>query len=117
MSRQLDILEEESYDASRFIWIHTQNEPDLDLHAKIATRGAWLEYDCIGSQPDDDTYVSLLMEMIQQGWYAPGLPDGSNIRPYTYLMDSFVPKMRELGLEETVLRIMASNPRRAFARL
>ena len=48
--KQLEILERAGYDASRFIWIHTQAEPDVSLHHEVAERGAWLEFDAIGSE-------------------------------------------------------------------
>ena len=46
---QLDIIEAMGYAAERFIWIHTQAEPDFELHLEMARRGAWLEYDAIGN--------------------------------------------------------------------
>jgi phosphotriesterase-related protein len=42
---QLDIIERAGYRPQRFIWIHAQNDPDLNL--EIAQRGAWIEYDAI----------------------------------------------------------------------
>src|SRR5688572_12516655 len=105
---QLNIIEALGYTAERFIWIHTQAEPDFDLHLEMARRGAWLEYDCIGN-PEwrSDEY---LLEHIQRlldagfgdqlllshdrGWYDPALPDGGVPKPYTYLIDQFLPKLR-----------------------
>jgi phosphotriesterase-related protein len=49
---QLDIIEAEGYTASRFISIHTQAEPDFDMHRAVAARGAWIEYDNLGYVPD-----------------------------------------------------------------
>ena len=37
---QLEIVESAGYTAERFIWIHTQAEPDVALHREIAQRGA-----------------------------------------------------------------------------
>ena len=37
---QLDILEEAGGNVERFIWIHTQAEPDFSLHLEVAQRGA-----------------------------------------------------------------------------
>nr|NIV36697.1 esterase [Anaerolineae bacterium] len=51
---QLDIIEEVGYTPERFIWIHTQAEPDFDLHLEIARRGAWIEYDGIGGEEETD---------------------------------------------------------------
>jgi phosphotriesterase-related protein len=45
---QLDIIERQGYTVERFIWIHTQAEPDFDLHLEMAKRGCWIEYENIG---------------------------------------------------------------------
>jgi phosphotriesterase-related protein len=55
---QLKIIEEVGYSPERFIWIHTQAEPDFDLHVEIARRGAWIEYDAIGSDQLSDVFLS-----------------------------------------------------------
>src|SRR6476661_2038849 len=53
---QLDIIEAAGLTTDRFIWIHTQAEPDSTLHHEIARLGAWIEYDAIGSDDFDDAY-------------------------------------------------------------
>ncbi len=126
--RQLDILEEEGASLDKFVWIHTQAESNREYHMRAAERGAWLEFDGIGGSLSDESYLDLLQTALDtgfgqqimlsqdRGWYDPAHPDGSNFKPYTYLMDSFVPLMREAGLggwEEQLLRI---NPFRAFSR-
>jgi phosphotriesterase-related protein len=127
---QLKIIEEVGYSPERFIWIHTQAEPDFDLHIEIARRGAWIEYDAIGSDHVSDDYF---LEHIQRvldaglgdhlllshdrGWYDPALPGGGTPKPFTYLSESFLPKLRQTGVDEGALRqLTQSNPFRAFAR-
>ncbi len=128
---QLDIIEGMGHAAGRFIWIHTQAEPDFELHLEMARRGAWLEYDCIGN-PEwrSDEY---LLEHIQRlldadlgdhlllshdrGWYDPALPGGGVPKPYTYLVDQFLPKLRAAGVDEQMINQLTHiNPFRAFAR-
>lgn len=126
--RQLDVLQEEGCSPERFVWIHTQAEANREYHMEAAARGAWLEFDGIGGSPADEDYLELLHTAIDagfgdqvllsqdRGWYDPAHPDGSNFKPYTYLMEAFVPLVREAGLggwEEQLLRV---NPFRAFAR-
>ena len=127
---QLDVLEEAGYRADRFIWIHTQNEPDLSLHLAAARRGAWIEYDGLGRPPhDDDYYLARVSEALEAGfagqvllshdvgWYDPSKPGGGVPRPYTHLCDQFIPKMRAAGFaEETIRQLTHDNPFRAFAR-
>jgi len=125
---QLDIIEAVGYTAERFIWIHTQKEPDFNLHLEMAQRGAWLEYDCIGNG-DDEYYlehiqrvldaglVNQLMLSHDRGWYDPAKPGGGVPKPFTYLFEQFLPKLAATGVDEaTVRQLMYNNPYRAFAR-
>jgi len=125
---QLEILEEEAYPLDRFIWIHTQAEPDLDLHLEIARRGPWIEYDAIGSETDD-VYVERISRVLEaglghrlllshdRGWYDPSQPDGGVPRPFTYISEVFLPHLRASGVDqETIRQLTCANPFRAFAR-
>ncbi len=124
---QLDIIEDMGYTPERYIWIHTQAEPDFELHLEMAHRGAWLEYDAIGNQDEQDleniqrlldaSLGDQLLLSHDRGWYDPALPGGGVPKPYTYLPEKFLPKLRELGvLEETVHQLTHDNPYRAFSR-
>jgi phosphotriesterase-related protein len=123
---QLDIIESMGYTAERFIWIHTHVEPDFALHLEMARRGAWLEYDGISNQDEDDIrniqglleagFGDRLLLSHDRGWYDPALPGGGVPKPYTYLPNEFLPKLRETGItEETILQFTHTNPFQAFA--
>jgi phosphotriesterase-related protein len=127
---QLDIIEAAGYTAYRFIWIHTQAEPDFDLHLEMARRGTWLEYDAIGS-PDfsDDFFIERIQRVLEagfghklllshdRGWYDPAQPGGGTPKPYTYLCQHFLPKLRASGVDEaTIQQLTHTNPFNAFAR-
>ena len=124
---QLDIIAAMGYAAERFIWIHTQAEPDFALHLEMARRGAWLEYDWISS--DDDRDIENILRLLEaglgdqlllshdRGWYDPALPGGGVPKPYTYLAEKFLPKLRASGVDEaTIQQLTHTNPFRAFAR-
>ena len=126
---QLDILESEGASPQRFIWVHTQAEPDPDLHLEMARRGAWLEYDGIGGGVSDDQYIQHIRRALEagfagqvmlsmdRGWYSPGKPGGGTPKPFTYLSETFLPRLRAAGLSEDVLtQLTVDNPFRAFAR-
>ncbi len=126
---QLDIIEQAGYAPNRFIWIHTQAEPDFALHLEMARRGAWLEYDSIGSPEEDPQFIDWIIKLLDagfekqimlshdRGWYDPAQPGGGKPEPYTYLVESFLPKMREAGISEEIInRLVCENPFRAFAR-
>jgi phosphotriesterase-related protein len=127
--QQLDVLKEAGYDADRFIWIHAQAD-DERYHREVAERGAFVEYDWIGGDDQADAdYVDHIETMIDagytdnlllsqdRGWYDPSEPGGGEQKPYTYLVDEFLSKLRESGVdEETVRRITHDNPFDAYAR-
>ena len=127
---QLDILDAAGYRADRFLWIHTQAEPDFDLHLEMARRGCWLEYDAIGSDGfSDEWFIERIHRLLDagfgaqlllshdRGWYDPSKPNGGTQLPYTYLSEVFLPKVRASGVDEaTVRQLTEKNPWRAFAR-
>ena len=126
---QADILEEEHLPLDRFIWVHAQAEPDLKIHKQLAARGVYIEIDSIGGSPkDDEKLIATIKELIatghrhrillsqDAGWYNPGQANGGQQRPYTYLLGTFVPKLRASGLDADTIRMLTvENPRRAFA--
>ena len=127
---QLDIIEAAGYTADRFIWIHTQAEPDFTLHLELAARGCWLEYDSIGSEhPGDEQLISWIQQLLalgygdklllshDRGWYDPSKPGGGTPQPYTYLCETFLPKLRAAGIAEaTITQLTQHNPFQAYAR-
>jgi phosphotriesterase-related protein len=127
---QLTTLQAAGYTPERFIWIHTQAEPDSTYHQRVAETGAWLEYDAIGSEAfSDEVFLAHIQRMIgaghghqillshDRGWYDPTQPGGGTPKPFTYISDVFLDKMRDAGLDAaTVSQLTRDNPFRAFAR-
>jgi len=128
---QLDIIEEMGYDPGRFIWIHTQAEDDFELHLEMARRGAWLEYDGIGNSEwrSDEYYIENIQRLLDarfenqlllshdRGWYDPASPGGGSPKPYTYIAEQFLPKLRASGVDDELIRQLTHvNPFQAFAR-
>lgn len=126
---QLDIIEQAGYFPQRFIWIHTQAEPDFALHLEMARRGAWLEYDSLGNPDEDPRFITWIQALIEagledqlllshdRGWYDPAKPGGGTPQPFTYLTEAFLPKLRAAGVSEAIIhKLTCTNPFRAFAR-
>src|SRR4051812_17508895 len=135
--QQLDALERAGGDPSRFVQVHAHVEPDFAQHLRAMRRGAWLEYDAIGGQPDE-RFIGLVNRVLDAGfehrlllsqdvvgWRA-GAPGGGNLnspppqgvpkRRYAYLATHFVPRLREASIAaETIDRLTVENPRRLFA--
>lgn len=125
---QLDIIEAEGGSANRFLSIHTQAEKDFGLNRAVAERGAWIEYDHVGRDPDEEV-LPLVLKALEAGlgnqlllshdlgWYDPAQPGGGTPRPYTHLVGSFLPKLRAAGVEDAMItRLTHDNPFDAFAR-
>ncbi len=125
---QLDIIEKTGYTPERFIWIHTQAEPDFDLHLEMARRGCWIEYDNIGGE-DDAPHIERIRRVLDaglgdhlllshdRGWYDPAQPGGGVPKPYTYISETFLPKLKAAGVDgATIHQLTVDNPFRAFAR-
>ena len=126
---QLDTLESSGYTGERFIWIHTQAEPDVQLHLAAAKRGVWVEYDAVGGGMDDDVYIAHVHRMLDagygdqvllshdRGWYDPAKPHGGVPSPFTYITETFLPKLAASGVDAaTIDQLTRGNPFRAFAR-
>jgi phosphotriesterase-related protein len=127
---QLAIIEAAGYTPERFIWIHTQAEPDIERHFEVARRGVWIEYDAIGSAGyEDETFISLILHVLDaglggrlmlshdRGWYDPAQPAGGTPQPFTYINEVFLPKLRAAGVDDaTVRQLTQENPFHAFAR-
>lgn len=126
---QLAIVEEMGYSPERFIWIHASAEPDINLNLELARRGAWIEYDWIGDAQTDAGFIERIQRMLDaglgdqlllshdRGWYDPAQPGGGIPKPYTYISEYFIPKLRSAGLDETTIHsLIHDNPFRAFAR-
>lgn len=127
---QLDIIEAAGLTPDRFIWIHTQAEPSSSIHLEVARRGAWIEYDAIGSDDFDDTYfVERIVDALDaglggrlllsqdRGAFDPAQPGGGTPRPYTYLIERFLPRLQTEGLDAAeIARLTEHNPFEAFAR-
>ena len=126
---QLDIIEASGYTAERFIWIHASAEPDFALNLEMARRGAWIEYDWIGDPATDADFIDRITRMLDaglgdrlllshdRGWYDPAQPGGGTPKPFTYISQHFLPKLRAAGLDDATIHMLThENPFRAFAR-
>ena len=126
---QLRILQHAGGNPNRFVWIHSQREPDPAVHLDVARLGAWIEYDGIGDPDDDAWYVGLVGRVVEaglenrlllsqdRGWFDPGQPAGGTPKPYTHLPRVFLPKLADAGLSaEVIERLVRHNPFEAFAR-
>ena len=124
---ELDILESQGTPGEQFNWVHAQHA-DVSLHKQAVERGAYIGFDGMGPAKEGD-YVKLVLDALEAGlqdrillshdagWYRPGEPDGgaSKVRGFTYLINGFLPRLRQEGVgEELIKRMTEDNPKRAF---
>jgi phosphotriesterase-related protein len=127
---QLDILADIGFPAERFICIHAQAEEDFAFNLEMARRGAWIEYDNLGWEPEKETIlIERILRLIAEGlvgrillshdmgWYNPAEHGGGMPHPYTYLPQIFLPQLSAAGISERHIREMTvTNPFSAFSR-
>lgn len=125
--QQLEILGSEGLPCEQFNWVHAQHA-DVMVHKRAADMGAYIGFD--GLQPaQEEHYVKLVLDALtagleehillshDRGWYRPGEPDGgaSQVKGFTYLVEGFLPRLREEGVSEELIQLMTeTNPKRAF---
>lgn len=123
---QIEVLKSNRVDPSAFIWVHAQNESNVDEYVKAARAGAWVSLD--GLRADNVAeYVNRLHALKTQnvlhrvlvshdaGWYDPGKTDGGDFREYTVLFRKLIPALEQEGFTESdIVQLIVENPANAF---
>lgn len=124
---QLAILDEAGVHPAAWIWIHAQNEDDLDRHVEAARRGAWISFD--GVRPDsiaahaemamrlrDEGLLHRVLVSQDAGWYTVGEPRGGDFRPFDTMFTTFLPVLRATGFtDEEIGVLLIDNPANALS--
>ena len=123
----LEIMQDEGLSPSRVVVGHCDAYLDLEYHLAIARSGATVSYDCIGyyahSQWWESKVISNILALVGQGLgdrivLSSDTGKKSELRAfgghgYTYISDSFVPRLRESGVDEATIQMMLiETPRR-----
>jgi predicted metal-dependent phosphotriesterase family hydrolase len=126
---QLTVFEAEGADLSRVVIGHADSNPSLDYHLAIAERGATVEFDFLGmsftplERHGEGRIVDNLRELLSRGHVerillSQDVCHDSQLRRYggngyTYLADTFLPRLLAAGVSEAEIRtITIDNPRR-----
>jgi predicted metal-dependent phosphotriesterase family hydrolase len=126
---QLDVFAAEGADLTRVVIGHADSNPSLDYHLAIVDRGATVEFDFLGmaftalERHGEGRIVELLGALLARGHVeqillSQDVCHDSQLRRYggngyTYLADTFLPRLREAGVSEAAIRtITVDNPRR-----
>ncbi|MCL4402364.1 MAG: phosphotriesterase [Acidobacteria bacterium] len=118
---ELEIVAAAKVPASRFIWVHAQNEKDHAIHEKVAQAGAWVEFDgireksaawhleCVQFMASRGLLGRTLISQ-DSGWYRVGEPHGGEYRSYAYIYTDFLPRLKPGWARQ----LLWDNPGRAF---
>lgn len=128
----LAILQEEGLDPARIIVGHSDTYLHLDYHLAIARAGATVSFDQVGMYPRSGWWSATAAGLIEALW-AEGFGDRivlatdvckkSHLRAfdgpgYGYLLDVFVPLLRERGMTQPQLdQMLIHTPRRLLERV
>ena len=129
---QLTVFEAEGADLSRVIVGHADSNPSLDYHLAIVERGATVEFDFLGmsftalERHGEARIVDNVRELLSRGHVerillSQDVCHDSQLRRYggngyTYLADTFLPRLRSAGVSDAEIRtITVDNPRRLLA--
>ena len=124
----VDVLAREGVRSERVILAHMDRNPDLELHIELAERAVTLEYDTVGriKYRPDSQLLDLIEGMVEAG-HANRILLGLDLgqRDYfhaygggpglTYLMETFVPRLRKRIGSSATDRILVDNGAGAFA--
>jgi phosphotriesterase-related protein len=121
------IMVEEGLDAGRIVVGHSDEHMLIDYHRAIVRAGASVQFDQIGLLPPPPWSVQRLCEivatLIGEGFgdrvmLSTDISVKSDLaalggRGYAFLLDSFLPRLREHGVDDAAIsRIVQDNPRR-----
>lgn len=126
---QLRVFEEEGADPARVVIGHADSYPHLDHYLAIVDRGATLELDFLGmsftpmERRGEPRVIELLLELLSRGHaerilLSQDVCHNAQLRHYgghgyTYLAETFLPRLRARGVDEATIRtITVENPRR-----
>lgn len=125
--QQLEVLENEGVAPDRLIVGHVDERPDLDLLASLAARGCYVQFDVIGKEHWllDATRAELIVALVRRGHRDRLLLSHDRNRPhemrygggsgYRHLVDSFLPRLRALGLDDgDIHALTVHNPAAAL---
>jgi predicted metal-dependent phosphotriesterase family hydrolase len=126
---QLDVFEAEGADLSRVVIGHADSFPSLAYHLAIVERGATVEFDFLGmsftplERHGEGRIVDNLRELLSRGHVeriliSQDVCHDAQLKRYgghgyTYLADTFLPRLRAAGVsDDEIHTITVDNPRR-----
>jgi len=124
---ELTIIREVGLPEDRFLWIHAQNEESHAKRIELAKEGVWVSLD--GVSPNsaqkhldaakalaDAGLIHRVLISQDAGWYRPGPEGASKYRSYAFLIEEFLPMLREAGFfAQEIDQMLVANPAQVLA--
>ncbi len=124
---QMEVLASEGVRPDAFIWVHAQNDWQVDRRVEAARKGTWIEIDnvapasvagCVARAGELRArgVLGRLLLSHDAGWYSPGEPRGGEFRGFDTIHTALAPALRRAGFSsDEVHRLLVTNPAEAFA--
>lgn len=126
---QLRVFETEGADLTRVVIGHADSYPNLDYYLEVIKRGASVEFDFLGmsftpqERHGEPRVIELLLELLSRDHadrvlLSQDVCHNQQLRRYegngyTYLQETFLPRLRERGLSQAEIdQLTIANPRR-----
>ncbi len=126
---QLEFFKGFGVDLEKVVIGHVDLRCDMETHLRIAQTGATLAFDTIGkiNYASDEARVKHIKGLIERGHagqivLSQDLTRKSHLKEfggigYCYMLDEFLPKLREAGVgEEQIMQMLVKNPVRVLDR-
>jgi len=129
--REIEILSQEKFPREKFVWVHAHVAAEKEEYfvKEAFHRGVIVEFDAIGGgekEPGekDDFFARIVEKYVEEGFtqqillsqdavgYTAGEPRGGKQRDFCYLLNKFIPLLRQRLNEESIRQLIIENPRR-----
>ncbi|MDP8242592.1 MAG: hypothetical protein P9L94_00815 [Candidatus Hinthialibacter antarcticus] len=123
---EMRILKEEGVRGDALVWVHAQNEQDMDLLMQAVDFGVWVSYDKVNHNSMEKDIARILQYKQQgalsnlhlshdAGWYSPGQENGGDFRPFDAIFTALLPALKDIGFtDDEIKQITQTNPQQAF---
>lgn len=126
---QVAFFKEQSVDLSRVVIGHVDLTADANYVLDLLEEGVYVEFDTVGKENymPDLTRIDMLKKIEEKGFtdrvfLSMDITRKSNLKPfggigYSYLLDTFVPLMKEHGIsDQFIQKMLVDNPRKFFTK-
>jgi len=123
--QQLEAIKKTGMHPSGWIWVHAQNNDQVEPLLYAAKEGAWISLDGVKNDSKTINHTLKLLNGLADAGYmnqvflshdGNGFPTGGPVRPFEALMTDFIPKLEMEGYSNKAINLLTrKNPQKAFS--